>query len=136
MDTSSRTVQLLALTLLLILGAVGCRPDSFVQSAPGWKVIELRDGLKDNYDAAWQRTVDTVARNWDIKRMAIVDRNILRMAAYELLYKPDVPPVVAINEAIDLAKRYSTENSGSFVNGILDRIRANAPKNESENDNA
>lgn len=64
-----------------------------------------------------------VARNWGLERMAVVDRNILRMATWEMLYSRDVPPKVAINEAIELGKRYSTANSGAFVNGILDRIR-------------
>ena len=64
-----------------------------------------------------------VARNWDLERMAVIDRNIIRMATYELLYCDDIPPKVAINEAIDLGKRFSTENSGSFVNGILDRVK-------------
>lgn len=64
-----------------------------------------------------------VTRNWDLKRMAAVDRNILRMAIYELWHCRDVPPKVAINEAIELGKKFSTANSGGFVNGILDRVR-------------
>ncbi len=64
-----------------------------------------------------------VARNWDLRRMANVDRNILRMAIYELMFCGDVPPKVAINEAIELGKKFSTANSGGFVNGILDRVR-------------
>ncbi|MBL8730466.1 MAG: transcription antitermination factor NusB [Planctomycetes bacterium] len=67
--------------------------------------------------------LQAVTRNWDLRRMANVDRNVLRMAIYELMHCRDVPPKVAINEAIDLAKKYSTANSGGFVNGILDRIR-------------
>jgi transcription antitermination factor NusB len=67
--------------------------------------------------------IAAVAENWDIHRMAFVDRNVLRLATYELLFLDDVPPKVAINEAIDLAKRFSTADSGAFVNGILDRIR-------------
>ncbi len=67
--------------------------------------------------------IRAIAANWDLDRMATVDRNVLRMAAFELLFRDDVPPKVAINEAIDLAKRYSTADSGSFVNGILDKIR-------------
>lgn len=63
------------------------------------------------------------ARNWDLERMAVVDRNALRIGAYELLYEEQIPMKVAINEAIELGKRYSTEASGSFINGILDRIR-------------
>ena len=69
------------------------------------------------------RTLSKYARNWKIKRMAIVDRNILRMAIYELLFCADIPPKVSINEAINIAKKYGDANSGKFVNGILDKIR-------------
>lgn len=62
-------------------------------------------------------------KNWDIHRLAVVDRNILRLAIYEMLFRDDIPPVVSINEAIDIAKKYSTEDSGKFVNGILDKIK-------------
>ncbi|MGQ0614891.1 MAG: transcription antitermination factor NusB [Planctomycetaceae bacterium] len=62
-------------------------------------------------------------QNWELHRMALVDRNILRLAAHELLRAGDVPAKVAINEAIELGKRFSTQQSGSFINGILDRIR-------------
>lgn len=65
-----------------------------------------------------------VAKNWDLHRIAVVDRNILRLAIYEMTQREDIPPVVSINEAIDIAKRYSTEESGKFVNGILDKIRS------------
>jgi N utilization substance protein B len=63
------------------------------------------------------------ARNWELSRMAVIDRNVLRLGCYEMLHEKDVPTKVAINEAIELGKRYSTEQSGAFVNGILDRIR-------------
>ena len=63
------------------------------------------------------------ARNWDIHRMASIDRNILRQATFEILYLLDIPINVIINEAVELAKKYSTEESGKFVNGILDKIR-------------
>ncbi len=72
------------------------------------------------------RTLRAVTRNWDLKRMAVVDRNILRMAIFELLDCPDIPAKVTINEAIELGKKYSTANSGAFVNGILDRVRIDA----------
>ena len=62
-------------------------------------------------------------RNWDMSRMAVVDRNVLRMAVYELFFREDIPPVVSLNEAIEIAKRFSTKDSGKFVNGILDRVR-------------
>jgi N utilization substance protein B len=64
-----------------------------------------------------------VAQNWDLARMAVVDRNILRLAIYEMLHREDIPPVVSINEAVDIAKKFSTQDSGRFVNGILDRIK-------------
>ena len=55
--------------------------------------------------------------------MAVVDRNILRLAIYEMYFREDIPPVVSINEAVDIAKKFSTEDSGKFVNGILDKIK-------------
>ncbi len=64
-----------------------------------------------------------VAQNWDIGRMAVIGGNVLRMATYELLYCEDIPPKVSINEAIELGKRYSTQNSGGFINGVLDKIK-------------
>lgn len=67
--------------------------------------------------------IEAIARNWRLDRMAHVDRNILRLAVFELLFHPDTPYKVVINEAIDIAKRFSTAQSGSFVNGILDRAR-------------
>lgn len=63
------------------------------------------------------------AKNWDIGRMAAVDRNILRLAIFEMLHRDDIPPVVSINEAVDIAKKFSTDDSGKFVNGILDKVR-------------
>lgn len=66
--------------------------------------------------------IEKYAENWTVERMACVDRNILRLAAYELLYVDDIPVKVAINEAVELAKRYGEADSSKFVNGILDRI--------------
>jgi N utilization substance protein B len=63
------------------------------------------------------------AAHWSLTRIAPVERNILRLAAYELLYRHDIPEKVAINEAIELAKLYGSQESGAFVNGILDQIR-------------
>jgi transcription antitermination factor NusB len=70
--------------------------------------------------------IRAVAQNWEIGRMAVIDRNVLRMAAFELFHCPDIPPKVAINEAIELGKRFSTQNSGAFINGILDKIKDRA----------
>jgi len=75
---------------------------------------------------AIDQTIEAVAKNWEIKRMAAIDRNVLRVATFELLYREDIPALVSINEAIDIAKKYSTPKSGKFVNGILDNIRLTA----------
>jgi transcription antitermination factor NusB len=87
--------------------------------------LQLVEGVaehKDELDAA----IRGVAQNWEITRMAVIDRNVLRMAAFELLHCADIPPKVAINEAIELGKRFSTQNSGAFINGILDKIKERA----------
>jgi len=62
-------------------------------------------------------------KNWDFNRIAAVDRNILRLAIFEMLHREDIPPVVSINEAVDIAKKFSTQDSGKFVNGILDKVK-------------
>jgi N utilization substance protein B len=62
-------------------------------------------------------------RNWELHRIAAVDRNVLRLAIFEMLHREDIPPVVSINEAVDIAKKFSTQESGKFVNGILDSLR-------------
>ena len=67
--------------------------------------------------------IEKHATNWEIDRMGIVDRNVMRIAVYEMLHREDIPPVVSINEAVDLAKAFSSVESGKFVNGILDRVR-------------
>jgi N utilization substance protein B len=63
------------------------------------------------------------ALNWELHRIAAVDRNILRLAMYEMLHREDIPPIVSINEAVDIAKKFSTQDSGKFVNGILDKVK-------------
>uniref|UniRef100_A0A7V6A6M8 Transcription antitermination protein NusB n=1 Tax=Desulfobacca acetoxidans TaxID=60893 RepID=A0A7V6A6M8_9BACT len=77
--------------------------------------------------AAHQEELDALIKqhseHWRLERMAAVDRNLLRLALYELLHQPAIPAKVVINEAVELAKRYGSEESGSFINGILDRIR-------------
>jgi N utilization substance protein B len=67
--------------------------------------------------------IQSVSSNWRISRMAIVDRNILRIAVCELLYEKNMAPAIIINEAIEIAKKYSSENGATFVNGILDAVR-------------
>ncbi len=68
------------------------------------------------------RKISEYATNWQISRMAVIDRNVLRMGLYELMYAPGIPPKVAINEAVELAKKYGDTESSKFVNGILDKI--------------
>ena len=70
------------------------------------------------------RIIEQYSSNWKIDRMAHVDRNILRIAVYELLYCDDIPPKVAINEAIDIGKKYGSEDSGAFINGVLDKVKS------------
>jgi len=79
-------------------------------------------GALDHRDEA-DALIKKHAQNWDLHRMAAVDRNVLRLAIYEMLYRDDIPPVVSINEAVDIAKKFSTQDSGKFVNGILDKVK-------------
>ncbi len=80
------------------------------------------------HQAEIDRIIKRYAKNWSTGRMAIVDRNILRFSIYELLYVPEIPSNVTLNEAIEIAKNYGNENSGAFVNGILDGIQRDFPK--------
>ena len=73
------------------------------------------------------RMVQECAEHWRLERMAAVDRNLLRLALYELLHYPQTPPAVVINEAIEIARRFSEKNSVDFVNGVLDAIRKSLP---------
>ena len=98
-----------------------------------WKQNEepqnVRDFANDLLRGALQKLpevdakIRTLADNWDFERLAVVDRNILRLAVYEMLFRPEIPPVVSINEAIEIAKKFSTAESGKFVNGLLDRVK-------------
>jgi N utilization substance protein B len=86
----------------------------------------LVDGVR-RHQPEIDALISRVAENWRLDRMAAIDRNILRLGAFEMLHCSDVPPKVAINEALELAKRYSTAQSSRFVNGILDRLQATEP---------
>ena len=76
-----------------------------------WKDKEALDG--------W---IGRASINWRLERMSHVDRNILRMAVFEVLFRKDIPPKVTIDEAVELGKKYGTEDSGAFINGVLDNI--------------
>jgi transcription antitermination protein NusB len=94
------------------------------------KVLEFAKGLLDG-TVAEQGALDdklrTHATNWELGRMAAVDRNILRMAAYELLHRLDTPVSVVIDEALEIAKIFSTEDSTRFINGVLDQLKRYRP---------
>jgi len=81
----------------------------------------LTSGVEDNLGEIDSK-ISRYATNWQLKRMAVVDRNILRLGVFELLYTEDIPPKVTINEGVELAKRYGDLESSKFVNGILDKI--------------
>lgn len=78
-------------------------------------VVAQRDQLDEH--------IKKHAKNWELNRIAAVDRNIMRLAIYEMLNREDIPPAVSINEAVEIAKKFSTQDSGKFVNGILDKVR-------------
>ena len=84
---------------------------------------ELIHGAVEHGDVINEK-IEQYTQNWELQRIAAVDRNILRLAMYEMLFRDDIPPVVSINEAVDIAKKFSTPESGAFVNGILDRLKA------------
>ena len=92
------------------------------------KLLGGVQGKKEEID----QLISRYAENWRLERMSVIDRNILRLAVYELRYQDDVPTSVAINEAVEIAKRYSTDDSGSFINGILDAM-ARAENSGAEN---
>lgn len=106
-------------------------PAQFLQAS--WVQESLRAETRDFTLAlvtgvlALQQEIDALIQEWSahwtIERIALVERNILRLAIYELLHIPDIPPNVTINEAIEIAKRYGSEEAPAFINGILDRIK-------------
>jgi len=103
--------------------SVGQFCSSFARDNPTQPYFHrLVDGVQEN-----RKMIDTVieqfSSNWKLSRMSCVDRNVLRIAVFELLYCADIPPKVSINEAIDVGKRFGTDESGAFINGILDSIR-------------
>ena len=95
--------------------------------------MRLCQGIMDEIETI-DRTIEGVSSNWRLKRMSCVDRNALRIGVYELFYCPEIPPKVSINEAIDLGKRFGTDDSGAFINGLLDRIRINDEKKSEDNE--
>lgn len=86
-------------------------------------VQRLVEGVRQNQGEI-DRLIEENAENWTLKRMTVVDRNILRVAAFELLHCPDIPFKASLNEAVELAKKFGSDESGAFINGILDKIHS------------
>ena len=89
---------------------------------PDEYAVTLTRGVEDHRDEI-DSMIGKFADHWTLDRMPVIDRNLLRLATYELAHCPDVPAAVAISEAVALAKQYSTDDSGRFVNGVLSSIR-------------
>ena len=126
-----RQARELALQALYFLDA---RPDDPQRAlalfhrnfTPPRKAREFMDRLVRgvlDHQARIDTVVERFSQNWQVFRMPRVDRNVIRMAVFEMLWQADIPYSVSINEAIDLGKKYGTDDSGAFINGILDRIR-------------
>ncbi len=123
-----RKARELALQMLFQYDLTGdeCKTEEFLEDKEIEEdVKEFAIRLKDKV-IAHLSDIDAIikkkTKGWTLKRMAVVDRNVLRFAICEMLYFPDIPPKVTINEAIEIAKKYGSEDSGQFVNGILDSI--------------
>jgi transcription antitermination protein NusB len=119
-----------ALQMLFAIEASGSEPHSAIRDF--WRELpgeaegrayadELVIGVRADVARVDER-IRGASTNWRLERMTRVDRNLLRLGTWELLAKPDIPRAVVIDEAIELAKRYGTEESGAFVNGVLDRV--------------
>jgi transcription antitermination factor NusB len=81
----------------------------------------LLDGIRKQRDMI-DRFIETASEHWKMSRIAFVDKNVMRIGIYEMFFSADVPPKVAIDEAIEMGKKYGNEDSGDFINGVLDRI--------------
>ncbi len=129
--TKRRKGREVALQFLYQLDLQG-EADPASQAPEFWARHPLDDDTHDFADTivrgtkTRQREIDEIiarcTEHWDIDRMAVVDRNILRLAVYELGWRADTPPKVVINEAIEIAKKFGTRESSRFINGILDRV--------------
>lgn len=120
-----------ALQALYMYETVGCGADELC--ALGWVNREIPDDIRDftvklvsgaieNLESI-DALINEYARNWQFERISAVDKAILRISIYTLMYLPDIPGAVAINEAVELAKSFSGDSSGQFINGMLDAIK-------------
>lgn len=122
----------LTVQALYAADVTGSEGMAVLKRLPGWVLASeeaqrfammLMERIVQHRDAI-ESALAGVVQHWDLSRVARMDHSIIQLAACELLFCPDIPPAVSINEAIELAKKYSTEQSGRFVNGILDAIAA------------
>lgn len=127
-----------ALQMLFQVDLTGTSSDSVFRQF--WIGAEAGDDLRDFAERLVKgvlgnrelldEVVAESAEHWRIERMAVVDRNVLRLGVYEMLYEPETPPVVVIDEAIEVAKKFGSLESGSFINGILDHVRKRIERGE------
>jgi N utilization substance protein B len=119
-----------ALQMLFAVESTGDDPDHAIRQY--WRELpgeaegrpyadEVVRGVREQLERVDER-IRAASKNWRLERMTRVDRNLLRIGSWEILFRPDVPRAVVIDEAVELAKRYGTEESGAFVNGVLDRV--------------
>lgn len=107
-----------------------------------WKNKKVPGEIKDygnwliqgisSHRATIDNLIQSVSEHWRVTRMALIDRNILRMAVFELLFEENIAPAIVINEAIEIARKYSGDDAATFVNGILDAVRKKIEKNKKE----
>lgn len=124
MTTSRRDARERALGLLYEAETRGVAPDAVLEDlplAPDPYAVDLVTGVAEHLGEI-DRLISTYSRDWKIERMPAIDRAVIRLAAFELLGRPDVPTGVAISEAVALASEYSTDESGRFVNGLVSRL--------------
>ena len=106
---------------------LGCDMEIFEQALPF--VRDLYFGVTSHLEEL-DRKIMEASDNWRLDRMSRVDRNVMRLALFEMLYRKDIPPKVSINEAIELGKGFGAQDSGAFINGVLDRIRKRLRKED------
>lgn len=134
--TGRRLAREIALKAAYVLEARGCSVEEALQDplvildeAPPAYAVRLLTHV-ERYKEHLDDVIRAKVERWEFHRIATIDKLILRLATAELLYFPDVPPKVSINEAIEIAKTYSTDKSGRFVNGVLDAIWTDIAKDE------
>lgn len=137
---SRRTSRELALSALYQIDLTGISPEDALEEVSDRErysdetlafAADLVVGATGN-ESRIDAVIRKYARGWSLDRMAHIDRNILRLSLFELLFLPDIPPSVSVDEAVELAKKYSTAESGRFVNGVLGNVIRNLDEERAE----